>query len=222
MWMLNFFDAHCHLTDTNIPKHMGCINNAAQMSEWEPVINSARHPNIFGAIGIHPWYVSELPSDWDAQMYQLLRDNPDLMVGEIGLHKGRTDIETQTSVFVRQLEIAAELNRGIHVHCVGTWDKMRKILDTLGPKRPPFILFHRFSGPISDIANIAERYNAFFSYQGDTDVGRILNTPRNRILVESDSHNVQDVVECAYNIASLRNEDETIFANNAIRMLKHE
>ncbi len=220
--MLKFFDAHCHLTNTNVPEYMGCINNAARISDWGAVIQSTRHPNVYGAIGIHPWYVLGLPAGWDMQMYELLRDNPELMVGEIGLHKGRTDIETQTSVFVRQLEIAIELKRGVHIHCVGMWDTMRRILDSFGPKQPPFILFHRFSGQISDIANIAERYNAFFSYRGDVDTGRITNTPLHRILVESDTDNVQNVIVAAHNIAAQYNMDEATFVNNAIRMLNNE
>lgn len=220
--MFKFFDAHCHLTDTNIPEYVGCINNAAQMADWGAVINSANHPNIFGAIGVHPWYATNLPSDWDAQMYRILRDNPEIMIGEIGLHKGRTDAELQIPVFIRQMEIAIEMGRGVHVHCVGMWNTMLQILDSFGTRRPPFILFHRYSGAITDIANIAERYNAFFSYRGDADAGRVCNTPRDRILVESDTDNVQDVITSARDVAAQGNMDTNIFVNNAIRMINHE
>ena len=220
--MFKFFDAHCHLTDINIPEYVGCINNAAQMADWGAVINSANHPNIFGAIGVHPWYATNLPSDWDEQMYRILRDNPEIMIGEIGLHKGRTDAELQIPVFIRQMEIATELGRGVHVHCVGMWDAMRRILDAFKSQQPPFILFHRFSGPTSDISDVAKRHNAFFSYRGDADIGRITNTPAHRILIESDADNVHNAVESARSIASQCNMDEMIFVNNAIRMLKHE
>lgn len=220
--MFKFFDAHCHLTDINIPEYAGCINNAAQMADWGSVINSANHPNIFGTIGVHPWYATNLPSDWDVQLRHMLRDNPEIMIGEIGLHKGRTDAELQIPVFIRQMEIATELGRGVHVHCVGMWNTMLQILDSFGTRRPPFILFHRYSGAITDIANIAERYNAFFSYRGDADTGRVCNTPRDRILVESDTDNVQDVIASARDIAAQGNMDTKTFVNNAIRMINHE
>lgn len=220
--MFKFFDAHCHLTDINIPEYAGCINNAAQMADWGSVINSANHPNIFGTIGVHPWYATNLPSDWDVQLRHMLRDNPEIMIGEIGLHKGRTDAELQIPVFIRQMEIATELGRGVHVHCVGMWNTMLQILDSFGTRRPPFILFHRYSGAITDIANIAERYNAFFSYRGDADTGRVCNTPRDRILVESDTDNVQDVIASARDVAAQGNMDTKTFVNNAIRMINHE
>lgn len=220
--MFKFFDAHCHLTDINIPEYAGCINNAAQMADWGSVINSTNHPNIFGAIGVHPWYATNLPSDWDVQMCHLLCDNPEIMIGEIGLHKGRTDAELQIPVFIRQMEIAIEMGRGVHVHCVGMWNTMLQILDSFGTRRPPFILFHRYSGAITDIANIAERYNAFFSYRGDADTGRVCNTPRDRILVESDTDNVQDVITSARDIVAQGNMDTKTFVNNAIRMINHE
>ena len=155
--MQKYFDAHCHITEfVDIPENIGAITNATRISEWDITIDMAcSHSHIFGAIGIHPWYVSDLPNDWDMQLYDLLIKKPNIMVGEIGLDAHRPDIATQTDVFVRQFEIAADLSRGVHVHCVGAWDKMQHVLKSHRSHLPPFILFHRYSGNPMNIKRLA-------------------------------------------------------------------
>ena len=120
--MKKFIDAHCHLFDCDLPDNIGAIVNATNPAEWRAVIECAhKNPSVFGAIGVHPWCVADLADGWDAQLRNLLTENPDIMIGEIGLDKHKPDMDAQMDVFVRQLEIAADLGRGVHVHCVGAW-----------------------------------------------------------------------------------------------------
>ena len=217
--MQKYFDAHCHLTNADIPYNIATITNATNISEWTQTIDMAdANSRIFGAIGIHPWYVSGLPNDWDAQLYNLLIKKPKIMVGEIGLDKHYPDIDIQMSVFVRQLEIAAMLSRGVHIHCVGAWDKLLHILKVHKSKLPPFMLFHRYSGNASDIARLANEYNAYFSYC-DAHSQAICHTPHERILIETDSATPINIVAVAAKISRIC--DNCDFYTNTLRMLEH-
>ena len=221
MNMTRLFDAHCHLLSDATPVAVSVINNATCPTEWDAVINIAsQKSNVFGAIGVHPWFISGLPADWATQMACKLECNPGIMVGEIGLDTHYPDPEYQTSVFVQQLSIAAELGRGIHVHCVGAWKTMLAILSEHKSNLPPFILFHRYGGPISEIERMAHDYNAYFSYGMLSSMSRIKSTPRARILVETDSDTPNNISDVAVRVSQICDTPIETFYNNAMWMIK--
>lgn len=214
--MKKYIDAHCHLFDEKLPDNIGAIVNATKLSEWRGVVDMANeNENVFGAVGVHPWFISELDVGWDAQMCKLLEQNPEIMVGEIGLDKHKPDIGAQINVFARQMEIATELGRGVHVHCVGAWDKMFAVLKKYKSKQPPFMLFHRFSGNAGDVARLVADYNAYFSFRDSVQV----NVPHDRIVVETDSANPAGIVGVAEQIAAIYGDCD--FYKNIIGMLKN-
>lgn len=200
--MLKYSDAHCHLLDA--PDIDSALSNARacgvntfvvapdRPSQWSEIIKlTNKYPFVFGAVGVHPWYACELPQDWSAKLQQILIENPKIMVGEIGLDKNHSDMDLQIDVFTHQLKIAHNFSRGIHLHCVGCWDRVLQILEENKDRLPPFILAHGFNGRAEDIEKIADRYNIYFSYgprelQQRLCASRILKTPLSRILVESD------------------------------------
>lgn len=216
--MKKYIDAHCHLFDEKLPDNIGAIVNATRPADWGDVIKQAnQNINVWGAIGVHPWFVSDLTDGWDAPLRDLLVANSDITVGEIGLDKHKPDMETQIDVFVRQMDLAVELGRGVHVHCVGAWDKMFAVLKKYRYKQPPFMLFHRFSGNAGDVARLVADYNAYFSFSG---AGRVIaDVPRDRILAETDSNNPTGIVRVSEQIAALCPDCDC--CENTIRMLKH-
>lgn len=216
--MKKYIDAHCHLFDEKLPDNIGAIVNATRPADWGDVIAVAdENINVFAAIGVHPWFVGDLVAGWDAQMRELLEQNPGVMIGEIGLDKHKPDMDAQIDVFSHQLEMAVELGRGVHVHCVGAWDKMFAVLKQYKSQQPPFILFHRFSGNAADVARLVADYNAYFSFSG---AGRVIaNVPRDRILAETDSNNPTGVVRVAEQIAAIYPDCD--FHENTIGMLKN-
>ena len=215
---MKYIDAHCHLFDEKLPINIGAIVNATRRSECCDVIAGAdKNINVFAAIGVHPWFVGELVAGWDAQMYELLAQNPGVTIGEIGLDKHKPDMDTQINVFVRQMDLAVELGRGVHVHCVGAWDKMFAVLKKYKSQQPPFILFHRFSGNAVDVARLVADYNAYFSFSGARRI--IADVPRDRILVETDSNNPTGIIRVAEQIAAICPDCD--FYKNTMGMLKH-
>lgn len=213
-----YIDAHCHLFDEKLPNNIGAIVNATRPADWGDVIAGAdKNPSVFAAIGVHPWFVGDLVAGWDAQLCELLEQNPGLMIGEIGLDKHKPDMDTQINVFARQMDLAVELGRGVHVHCVGAWDKMFAVLKRYKSQQPPFILFHRFSGNAGDVARLVVDYNAYFSFSG---VGRVIvDVPQDRILVETDSNHPMGIVRVAEQIAAIYPDCD--FHENTMGMLKN-
>ncbi len=232
--MIRYFDAHCHLSDAHEllfdpSKFAGVICNATNASQWHDIVTVTRtYPNVFGAIGVHPWEIDTADSDWADVLHRTLAATPGLMVGEIGLDKNYPDMTYQQDIFHRQLAVAADMSRIAHIHCVGAWDCMFATLKSL-EKLPPAILFHEYSGGVPQIKMLSERYNAYFSYGpralrgGARSMARIINTPRSRLLTESDGDNPDIVIDVTNKIANILNLDTgslaDIICQNSQRML---
>ena len=187
--MQKYIDAHCHyITPMPDGAISGFVYNSARPSDWAHAVAASRATGGAGAIGVHPWYVDELSPDWVTQMVRVLRDNPTLMVGEIGLDRAHGNIDMQMPVFLCQLEIAHELNRAVHIHCVRAWDMMLNVFATHA--MPPAIIIHG-GVPSADIVRaVMQHANAYFSYaavRSDKIAVSISATPIDRILVESDA-----------------------------------
>ena len=230
---MKYTDAHCHITNCPHTNTMCCIYDAINESDWDKVIEFSNSENIFACIGVHPWFLDDIKSDWESRLYEKLVQNPTIMVGEIGLDKHKPNLEHQIQIFVIQMEIAAKLNRPVHLHCVGAWDKILHILKAQNGKLPPVILAHSFNDNPQIIGQIAEKYNVYFSYnlhditEKNTDI--IRSTPFSRILTESDASDpttqIQHICASIETISKIlnfsQNETANQIYNNFQRMVSY-
>ncbi len=226
---MNYIDAHCHLNVDELPAQIAvAIANATHPDDWVRVVHHDGRGGVYGAIGVHPWRVANLPDDWAEKMRELLLSNPNLMIGEIGLDKNHPDMETQVDVFTTQLQMAAGLGRVAHIHCVGAWDRL---LDALRSAVPPTIVLHGVATSPEMIRALL-KYNVYFSF------GRAIcnpahararmalrATPQNRILSESDSDDPMNVIGIVQKVSEilacpLAEIKNTIY-NNTMGLLKH-
>lgn len=208
-----YTDAHCHIlpvTSRN-PSIAAQICDATQESEWANFA-AGDQDETFACIGLHPWYLNKIRPNWEIQMEHILATNPRIMVGEVGLDKHSPDMPTQIQVFVAQLKMAARFRRPLHLHCVGAWDKVLHIFKENAGAMPPAILAHGFAGAPDLIGKLAAEYNMFFSYHSAPDSGekfaaRIVATPCDKLLVESDASDaeaqVQTLQETVQHIADI-------------------
>lgn len=224
-----YFDAHCHRPLRPAPDGGGMVLNAITEDDWGAVIDAASGDNkIHGAIGIHPWYCATTRDGWDVRMAAALRDNPRLMVGEIGMDTGHPDIDMQRDVFQRQMKIAQDFNRAVHIHWIGAWD----ILPWLVAGHNAPVVMHSFAGSGEIMRAIAQKCDAYFSF-GDAILNTARNkmrralvmTPADKILVESDKSDPALIPDVITEIANLRGipvqeMTDTIYQNSQ-RMLKH-
>ncbi|MBR4927300.1 MAG: TatD family hydrolase [Alphaproteobacteria bacterium] len=182
-----YFDAHLHIVDDDMILRASdkgvrtFFVNAAKMSDWEPVLaQSNRLLGVHPCLGVHPWHLDSATPNWESELRHILKDNPQAMVGEIGLDGMRSDMERQKDFFFRQMVLAEELNRPVHIHCFKAWPEM---LEILGQFKGMQILMHRFSGD-EVIVQKLRFMNVYFSVLN----GKVLDViPDNRVLVESDA-----------------------------------
>ena len=239
--MPKYIDAHCHLTNnatlgdiltrTTKMNIIGAINNAAKFSDWPDIIEiSKRFHGVYGAIGIHPWYISDVPDNWSDVMQDLLLQNPQIQIGEIGLDKKHPNTDTQINFFVQQLQIAHNLGRGISVHIIGMWNELFEFLKTYENKLPKYIILHSYNGPIQNMNKISEKYNLYFSFSPRNLKSKkfaqyLTKLPVTRILAESDADKpdlVVNVVDGMAKILNLEHENlADIIYNNTIRILNN-
>lgn len=194
---MKYIDAHCHiLSDVQMRDAVargvvGFVVNATQPDDWNAVIKLAQNDNVFGAVGVHPWYVSGLHDGWDNDLVSVLTAHPNLMVGEIGLDKNHPDIEKQIFVFKRQIQIAHDMGRVAHIHVVGAWGNIIDVLHRCD--LPPAMVFHAFSAS-GELISELNKMGAYFSFGADVlneshvkARAAVASVPENRILVESDA-----------------------------------
>ena len=200
------FDTHCHLQDVRLcgdvdavvaralsggVDRMVCC--AVRPSDWELVAELAlRFDVIIPAFGIHPWYADEAESGWELELRRRLQQFSEACVGEIGLdyaRRNRDDVRQQ-ELFSGQLQIAAEMDRVVSVHCVRAWGALLK---TLPQFRGLALVLHAYGGS-PELTRQLLAYNVWFSFAGTvTKTGssrirqRVCSVPLERILLESDA-----------------------------------
>lgn len=225
--MQPFIDAHCHLTaPVQSVENGGYICNATRPSDWSCVLKFAKqNKNVAPCVGVHPWYMATAIGNWAQDMRDILIATPNAMVGEIGLDCARDNIALQMSVFITQIEIAAQLHRAIHVHCVRAWDKIAQIFRAQKFNMP--VVFHGFHGNWQIVKMMSDLCDAYFSVSNaDTDKMRdvILAIPRDKILVESDKNiggGTSAIIRTMAQIAQIKSISESEITQNALQVIKN-
>ncbi len=226
---MKIIDAHSHI-DYITHKHqsdvVGTVCCATAENQWVELINLINaDKNIFGAFGIHPWFIENVSDDFDLRLEKLLQTDSGYMIGEIGLDKYKPDMDKQLYVFVKQFDVAVKLKRTVFLHCVGAWDKILHVLKQYKTSELPIIVAHAFSGS-DDIVNKLLQYdNIFFSFNKIDTNGRnsrIEHISDDKILVETDGKSNIILTDLINQIARIKNKSnmgEIIF-DNTQRLLK--
>lgn len=238
------YDFHLHLARLPQPTtlartlserglHFNAI--ACEPYEWEILqkMSASLFEGSTRSYGIHPMAIADVTeADWE-RLESLLDNYPDANVGECGLDKrydGYAEGGIQEQAFRRQVEIARNLHRDLHIHCVGDYGRVIKILEECGypgkksniksRQRAPkiHVTFHRFGGDIS-IVKAAQELNPIFSLHLDSfhkksTLAAIPQIPAEQIRFETDA----DETFCTANL--LKNESVDKIAKALIEQLK--
>lgn len=126
-----FTDTHCHIfseyyEDINEilenAKNVGIkrvINNGCDTKSNKEVLELIeKHPNMYGAIGIHPEYVEEYTEDDLKFIEKNLSNKKIVAIGEIGLdyHYTKDNKAKQIELFERQLKLAEKYSIPVIIH----------------------------------------------------------------------------------------------------------
>ena len=218
---MQIIDAHSHIdyiTCDLQPDVVGVICCANNQNDWVELVDIINHKNnVYGAFGIHPWFVQDAKPEFENELSDLLKNNNHFMIGEIGLDKYKPYMDKQIEVFEKQLRIAVDFNRPVFLHCVGAWDKILHIFKSY--KKLPLVIAHSFNADVQILNNLIQNYNVMFSYHKidkPYDFGRIEQTPVDKILVESDAKDdvlIKDIINKISDIKHQPNMADIIYEN---------
>ncbi|MEK0445610.1 MAG: hypothetical protein RLZZ399_931 [Verrucomicrobiota bacterium] len=203
----SLWDAHCHLQDPRLAPFLGpaleaCraagisrwMVNATRQADWPHVTELAStHPGILASYGLHPWWQKERSKEWASDLFQILKEHPKAGIGETGLDRWMRDhdLGDQSAVLETHLEIAAQLERPLSLHCLKAWPELKGILQRHRLPACGFLL-HSYSGP-EEMTPHWVQSGAYFSFSPaflhprKIDLRHHFATlPLERILIETD------------------------------------
>lgn len=225
---MKIIDAHTHIdyiTCDLQPDVVGCVCCAVVESDWNNIVDLAKQDKrVYGAFGVHPWFVESLKDGFDIRLENLLKTDSDYMVGEIGLDKHKPNMEKQVEVFVAQLDIAVKLKRTVFLHCVGAWDKILHILKQYKQNELPMLVVHNFDENDTILKQLLKYENVFFSISKNVVYDRnyrIEQIPINRILIETYAKKDVLLKDVLIRIITIKNDDGVpeIIYNNTLKVL---
>ncbi len=130
-----FVDTHCHLNDEQFSDDLNevierakkngvrrIINFGAKFSDSKLAVELANeNEELFAGVGIHPEEIDEFKiENAEEKLIELAQNKKVVAIGEIGLdYHWEKDIERQEiqkKIFVRQLDIACQLNLPVCIH----------------------------------------------------------------------------------------------------------
>lgn len=203
-------DAHTHVQFKNfdkdrdetikraLDKGVWIINAGANKIWSEQAIEIAeKYPTgVWATVGLHPDDINEI---FDYSLYKkLAQNNKVVAIGECGLDYYKIkpdDIEIknlQKEIFIKQMELAKEVNKPLVIHCREAFDNLLEILESNRKllNNPPGII-HFFTGS-SENAEKLLKMGFYFTFGGLITYNRdfdeiIRKIPLERILLETDA-----------------------------------
>ena len=117
--------------------------------KWQRQIEVAKQYGCYYALGIHPWYSSNVSTanmcDLTAMLTRHKGDGRLVAIGECGLDKlHKSNFTTQLTLFQDQINLAKEFDLPLIMHAVKAHEEIIKCLLTLRPQRKGVI--HGFYG----------------------------------------------------------------------------
>ena len=208
---MSLIDSHCHVDSAEFDadredvirraldaglEHMVAIGTGSGPPDLEAGIRLAdQHAAFYATVGVHPHDAAKATPHDLRRLEQLLAHPKVIAVGEIGLdyHYDFSPRETQKSIFVEQMAIAAAARKPIVIHTREAWDDTLALIEQhWTPSGLPGVM-HCFSGGPAE-AERALRLGFYLSFGGIVTFPKALDVqaaacaaPADRILIETDA-----------------------------------
>lgn len=202
----NIFDAHAHYDDEKFSQDResvlstieengvcGVVNASVDLPTSETVLAyTQKHSIIYGAVGIHPENLEELPTDYLDILAKLYSDNKKIVaIGEIGLdYYWDIPKDPQQEIFAQQLALVNDLDAPVVIH---DREAHKDTLDFLKKYRPKSALLHCYSGSAEFLKEILP-LGCYISLGGTVTFKNARHSvevaqavPLDRLLLETDS-----------------------------------
>ena len=179
-------------------------------------------PGKWYSVGVHPWDTANDTSDSDLTLLeQCVRHPQVLAIGETGLDKLRGgDIDTQTALFIRHLQLAQTVGKTVVVHSVRATQQILSIWrDT--SVTDVTLAIHGMRGN-DHVARMWLDAGCYLSFGPRFNPAALHVTPLDRLLIETDDSNtpIQEVAQAIAQARSLpTSQIITAATENARRLL---
>lgn len=202
-------DAHLHLQDTRLARHLPeiiataqsagvsrCVVNGTGPDDW-PLVTALKRqfPDfVIPSYGLHPWKTPTADQQWKTKLLRCLDSSDDACIGECGLDRwmDSPNRAAQEEAFRFQLKLASERNLPISIHVLKAWGWLMDVLTTSDLPERGFLL-HSYSGS-HETATQLYHLGGYFSFSGyflDPRKSALQETfrklPLERILLETDA-----------------------------------
>jgi TatD DNase family protein len=208
---VSLIDSHCHLDSPEFDAdrdevveraleagvdHMLAIGTGNGPPDLEAGIRLAdRYPEFYATVGIHPHEAAKACKADFGRLAELLLHPKVIALGEIGLdyHYDFSPRETQASVFIQQMEIAAAAKKPIVIHIREAWDDTAALLEKYWKPRGIGGIMHCFSGGPAEARRALDlgfylSFGGILTFPKAVDVqAAAKEAPADRILVETDA-----------------------------------
>jgi len=208
---VSLIDSHCHLDSAEFDadrdeviqraleagvEHMVAIGTGGGPPDLEAGVRLAdKYPAFYATVGVHPHDAAKATPGDLRHLEQLLSHPKAIAVGEIGLdyHYDFSPRDTQKSIFIEQMSIAAAARKPIVIHTREAWgDTLALIEQHWAPTKLPGIM-HCFSGGPAE-AQRALALGFYLSFGGIVTFPKALDVqaaaryvPADRMLIETDA-----------------------------------
>jgi TatD DNase family protein len=158
---MKLIDSHTHLTFDQLQKDLdGALQRsiAAGVTGWITIGTNTeqngkvvsiidKYENVYGSVGIHPHYASDVSSADIEQAKELAKHKKIVAIGETGLdfHYNFSKQDAQKALFRNFLEIAAGCNLPVIIHSREAFDETIEIIDKF-KNNLKNVVFHCFGG----------------------------------------------------------------------------
>jgi TatD DNase family protein len=177
---MKIIDTHCHLTFEPLFGQIEAVlqrSAAAGINHWitvgtdteqnEKVVSIIdRYENLYGSVGIHPHYASDV-SDADIDcIKELAKHKKIVAVGETGLdfHYNSSKRDAQKELFKNLLEIAAEEKLPVIIHSREAFDETIEIIDKF-KNNLTNVVFHCWGGTVEQTQIVLDK-GFYISFTG--------------------------------------------------------
>ena len=180
-------------------------------------------PELWYSVGYHPWdNVHELDDNDCALLEQCALHPQVLAVGETGMDRLRgADLSVQETVFVRHLQLAADLGKPVIVHCVRAAQEILAARHRAGLDAVPMIIHGLRAN--EHVARALLDAGCYLSYGIRFNPAALRITPLDRLLIETDDALDSTIHDVALAVATALDRPIDIVtktaAGNAQRLL---
>lgn len=207
---LSVTDSHCHLADPRLRDEADAVIERAQAAGVTRLISvgaigpittdhltvsiAESHPSVFAVVGVHPHDAKDCDTARLHELRNLATSKRVIAIGESGLdfHYMHSPREAQEAALRRHLELAAELDRPIVIHCRDAEERVLAIVDEVGIPRHGGLI-HCFTGDAEAARRFVEAgfyisFSGILTFRNARSVQKAAAVvPEDRLMVETDS-----------------------------------